>query len=311
VSPIADQLADIRPADRPPGACTLCGAALEPALTAHDRNRELSPERFDYARCTACGTLALVNVPADLGRFYPASYYELPDAGAMEGLRGVEQHKVDLLRRFVEPGRLVEIGPGAGVFAYAARRSGFDVTAVEMDERTSAHLRSAAGVEAINSSDPAGVLAGLPPSRAIAMWHVLEHLPDPDAVLAAAAANLEPGGALILGTPNPQALQFRLMGARWPHLDAPRHLFLVPLEALTQRAAAAGLRRVAVTTTDPAGRHWNLFGWEYGLRRRPAQGPPARAVALAALAFTLAMRPIEHRGMLGASYTAVFRKEPT
>jgi SAM-dependent methyltransferase len=251
-----------------------------------------------------------VDVPADLGRFYPPSYYELPEAAALERLQSFEAPRVELLRRFVRPRRLVEIGSGAGVFAYAARMAGFDVTAVEMDKRACVHLRSAAGVEAINSSDPARVLGELPPSPTIAMWHVIEHLPDPGSVLDAAAANLEPGGVLVIATPNPESLQFRLMRARWPHLDAPRHLFLMPLAALTRRAAAVRLQRAAVTTTDPAGRYCNFFGWQYGLRRRPAQGPMARPVAIAALAVTRAMRPIEHRAMLGASYTAVFLKEP-
>jgi 2-polyprenyl-3-methyl-5-hydroxy-6-metoxy-1,4-benzoquinol methylase len=289
--------------------CPLCGATAKLAFTAYDRNRELSEERFRYRRCTACRVLSLVDVPDDLDRFYPAAYYELPDPADLERLMPVEAHKVDLLRAWAAPGRLVEIGPGVGVFAYGARRAGFDVTAIEMDARTCKYLRDAVGVEAIHSSDPASALADLPPARAIAMWHVVEHLPDPWTVLDAAAANLEPRGVLLLATPNPEAAQFRLLRARWAHVDAPRHLFLLPLAALTERAAAAGLRRVAVTTTDPSGRHWNRFGWEYALRRRPAAGPPSRPVALTALALTLALRPFEHTALRGAAYTAVFVKD--
>ncbi len=288
--------------------CRLCGGRTEHGLEAFDRNRELSDERFCYRRCLDCATLSLVDVPRDLGRFYPPSYYRLPPAEELDRLIPTEAHKVAFLRARVEPGRLVEIGPGEGVFAYAARRAGFDVTAIEMDARACDHLRDAVGVRAINSDDPATVLAGLPPSRAIAMWHVLEHLPDPAGVLTAAAANLEPGGVLALGTPNPGSLQFRVLGARWAHVDAPRHLTLVPLEALRERLASTGLRQVAVTTSDPSGRHWNRFGWEYGLRRRPAAGPAPKSVELVALGMTLALRPVEHTGMRGAAYTAVFVK---
>jgi hypothetical protein len=128
-------------------------------------------------------------------------------------------------------------------------------------------------------------------------------------VLEAAAANLEPGGVLALATPNPESAQFRLLGPRWAHVDAPRHLFLLPLGAITGRAAELGLRRAAVTTSDPSGRHWNRFGWEYALRRRPAAGPPPRPLALAALGLTVALRPLEHSGMRGAAYTAIFVKE--
>jgi SAM-dependent methyltransferase len=290
--------------------CPLCGGAATLALTARDRNRELSDELFRYRRCQVCGVYSLINVPADLGRFYPSEYYELPDAARVDALVPAEMHKLELIRRFADPpGRLVEVGPGSGVFAYAARRADFDVTAIEMDERTCAHLRDTIGIQAVQSARPEASLTELPPSRAIALWHVVEHVPEPWALLDAAAANLEPGGALALATPNPDSLQFRLLRARWAHVDAPRHLFLLPLDAVRARAEAAGLRLAHVTTTDPAGRHWNRFGWEYALRRRPASGPASRPVAGAALGLTLAMRPLEHTGMRGTAYTAVFVKD--
>jgi SAM-dependent methyltransferase len=290
--------------------CPLCGGPATLALSARDRNRELSDELFRYRRCEACGVYSLVNVPADLGHFYPPEYYVLPDAGQLDALVPAEMHKLELISRFVSPpGRLVEVGPAGGVFAYAARQAGFEVTAIEMDERTCAHLRETVGIEAVQSAHPETALAELPPSRAIALWHVIEHVPEPWALLDAAAANLEPGGALTVATPNPDSLQFRLLRARWAHVDAPRHLFLLPLDAVRDRAEAAGLRLAHVTTSDRAGRQWNRFGWEYALRRRPAAGPVSRPVAGAALGLTLAMRPLEHTGMRGTTYTAVFVKD--
>ena len=300
----------VAPAQMPdPGGCPFCGGPAELGLEATDRNRELSDERFRYRRCLACGALSLMNVPHDLGRFYPSAYYELPSAADLDRVAPGEQHKVAMLGEHgALSGRLIEIGPGAGVFAYCARRAGFDVTAIEMDARVCAHLREAVGVEAIESDDPAAVLREQPRSRVIAMWHVIEHLPDPDAVLEVAATNLEPGGVLAVATPNPQSTQFKLMGAHWAHVDAPRHLILLPLDALTRRAEALGLRQVAVTTSDPSGRHWNRVGWEYGMRRRPAAGPAPKSVAWTALALTVALRPLEHSGLRGAAYTAIFVK---
>lgn len=308
--PTADQQAPDAPTlSADPARCPFCGGRAQPAFDAVDRNREISLQRFRYRRCTACATLSLVDVPQDLGRFYPQAYYVLPQAHELEQIARGEAHKVALIGRHVPGGRLVEIGPGTGGFAHAAQRAGFDVTAIEMDERAASHLRDGAGIEVVHSDDPAAALARLPPSRAIALWHVIEHLPDAAGVVDAIAANLEPGGVLALATPNPEALQARLLGARWAHVDAPRHLFLIALAALTERAAAAGLRRVAAFTSDPSGRHWNLFGWESALRRRPAAGPAPRAVTLAAMALTLAMRPLEHRALRGAAYTALFVRQ--
>ncbi len=291
-------------------SCRLCGEPAELALETTDRNVLISAERFRYARCRSCGTLSLVDVPADLGRFYQSLHYGQVEAAELTRVPAAEGHKLALIGRRVRPGRLIEIGTGTGAFAYAARHAGFDVTAIELDPQACEHLRETIGVRAIQSDDPAAALAGLAPARAIALWHTLEHLPDPGAVLDVATRRLEPGGVLALSTPNPESLQLRLLGPRWTHVDAPRHLALIPLASLTRRVAATGLRRVEVTTSDRTGRLCNWRGWEQGMLRRPRAGPAPKLVVGASLGMMLALRPIEETGLHGATYTAVFVKPP-
>ena len=120
-----------------------------------------------------------------------------------------ERYKLALIEPHAKSGRLVEIGPGPGTFALAAREAGYDVTGIEMDARSCEHLRASIGVGAVQTDSPAAALAELPRSNVIAMWHVLEHLRDPWACLDAAARNLEPGGVLAVAVPNPGAFQFR------------------------------------------------------------------------------------------------------
>ncbi len=288
-------------------ACPLCGGNATPHFATRDRNRGLSDEVFRYDRCERCETIFLVNVPADLGRFYPSEYYVLPSAEQLEQLRSAERHKLALVGAGGS-GRLVEIGPGAGGFAYAARRAGYDVTAVEMDARAAEHVRTVAGVDVVRSDVPHTALDALPPSRAIALWHVMEHLPDPWACLEAAARNLEPGGTLVIAMPNPDSFQLRVLGARWAHIDAPRHLFLIPAKTLLERAAGLGLECATLTARDRGGLYWNRFGWQQLLMRPGA--PKARTAAAIGfgLAGFLVMSPIELSDLRGATYTAVLRK---
>jgi hypothetical protein len=164
------------------------------------------------------------------------------------------------------------------------------------------------GVRAINSAEPEEVLATLPPSRAIAMWHVLEHVPRPFEVLERAAANLEDGGVLAIAMPNPQSLQFRVLGARWAHLDAPRHRFLIPVDTLVDRAGTYGLELVTMHTDDPFGRHCNRFGWEYALRRRPSDAPSSAMLRRASQVMEKILAPVERRGNNGAAYTVLLRR---
>jgi SAM-dependent methyltransferase len=212
------------------------------------------------------------------------------------------------LRQFGAGGTLVEIGAGFGLFARAARKAGFEVTAIEMDARCCDYLENVVGVDAICSDAPERALADIGPSRAIVLWHALEHLPRPWAVLERAVESLAPGGVLALAMPNPDSLQFRLLGTRWAHIDAPRHLFLIPFAALEARMMDLGLRLAHVTARDRAGRGWNSFGWEYALRRDPARRPPTIFTWTAAHILAQGLAPFERRGMNGTTYTAAFVK---
>lgn len=289
--------------------CGNCGGQLRPAFKVQDINRAIGDEWFRYRKCEACGIYALANIPEDLSLFYPESYYELPDSALLPALAPNESHKIEMIAPWKSGGRLVEVGPGAGVFSFCARQSGFDVTAIEMDRRTCEHMRSEVGVAAVESDDPASELDALSPLSVVALWHVIEHLRDPWGFIDAAAMSLEPGGVLALSAPNPDSVQFRTLGSRWAHVDAPRHLFLIPLSAIVDRAKRSGLRLVDETTGDPSGRHWNRFGWQMAMKGGPRGSSPGALTSGASLALTLALRPVEGSGMRGAAYSAIFVKD--
>ncbi len=290
------------------GACPICAATTSaPAFAVHDRNRLTSREDFHYRRCDACATVWLQDVPADLAAHYPADYHEFPEGEALAAAIRSEEPRVALVTAHVSGGRLVEIGPSQGVFSAAARKAGFDVTALEMDAECCAFLQGTLGVRAIRTSEPVAVLETLPPSRAVVMLHLIEHVPRPGALLAAVAANLQPGGVLAVATPNPLGLQARLLGRRWLHVDAPRHLTLIPLPALAGALDRLGLEQVSATAVDPVGLHLNGMGWERSLVAEPTlREGPRWAWTFSRLGAALA--PLERRGLRGATYTAVFRK---
>jgi SAM-dependent methyltransferase len=273
-----------------------------------DRNRGIAGQSFEYRRCRSCGTTFLHDVPADLGRYYPEDYYVLPARAELDRAAMGEAPRLEMLRSFVPRGPIVEIGAGFGVFSRAARRAGFDVTAIEMDGRCCEYLVDVVGVRALRSDTPERALADVGPTRAIVMWHVLEHLPRPWEVLEEVAGRLEPGGVFALAMPNPDSLQFRLLAGRWAHVDAPRHLFLIPFSALSARADELGLECRLLTTSDPASRGWNVFGWEYAIRRHPARRGSTLVTRTLSRLLALALSPLERRGMNGTAYTAVFVK---
>lgn len=291
-------------------SCPACGADAPESFRVGDLNRRLSRDEFVYRRCRRCGLVFLRPVPADLARYYPPDYYRPTETAAQLASESErEQYKVDLVRRFVQPGPLLEIGSGRGGFAYRAKQAGFEVTVIEMDEESCRFLTRELEITALPSDDPAAVLVRDEREyAAIALWHVVEHLADPWRVLDAAARRLRPGGVLVIATPDPDSLQFRVFGRRWLHLDAPRHLQLIPKRLLVEKARAARLEPELVTTRDEGAPELNAAGWQATLMNL-TNGPRTRLLAMwAGRALELAARPFERRGDRGAAYVIVFRR---
>lgn len=292
--------------------CPLCGNGTVAVMHAHDRNQRLSAETFAYAQCPRCRSLSLLNVPSDLGRYYPRAYYDVPTTlAALDARTAGDRYKVALIRQWIPTGRLIEIGPAYGMFARVAQLAGFQVETIEMDERCCAFLRDVVGVAVTQSDDVARALGGLAAADVIAMWHVLEHLPDPWEVMAAAAARLRPGGILVIATPNPGAMQFQLFGSLWTHLDAPRHLHLLSADLVAERGRALGLDTVCITMTDPGGIGWNSFGWAATLRNFFRVPVLRRLAYLGGRVVSKVAAPIERSGARGSAYTIVLRRAVT
>jgi SAM-dependent methyltransferase len=141
--------------------------------------------------------------------------------------------------------------------------AGFDVTAIEMNHDCVAFLNNTVGVLAIQSDDPAATLANMTDNfDVITLWHSIEHLPHPWDVIRRAAQRLNPGGILLVATPNPDSFEFSLLGGCWVHLDAPRHFYLLPPGLVQTIGSDCGLRMIRFTTNDKLSDILSNYAWE-------------------------------------------------
>jgi SAM-dependent methyltransferase len=293
-----------------PVICRLCGGVAKQRFRARDLNLNLSSWSFAYCVCGNCRTLQIAETPLDLAQFYPSGYYAIPNSRheLMAKAEG-ERFKLEIVQRFVRTGRLLEIGPAVGGFALLAKDAGFDVDTVEMDARCCEFLRDIVGVKATHSTDPAAYIKQSEPFDVIALWHVLEHLPNPRETLRAAAERLSESGVLVIAVPNPESFQFALFGTSWAHLDAPRHLQLIPARFLRRLVRGWGLSAVLETTSDVGGLGWNAFGWQMSLQNLARVAGLRYMPPLIGRVLCRISRPLERRGRRGSTYTMVLRKE--
>ena len=282
------------------------GEQAEHLFDAGD-NRGL-PGTFGYWRGPS-GHVFIGTVPENLGDHYEGGYQAIPETEAeLAAMAEVDRYRLDPVRKLMPAGRFLEIGPWIGLVAYSARRAGYDVSALEMDERCVA-LLNRVGVRATRTSDPATALAQSGETfDVVGLWHSIEHLPRPWKVIDAAAAALNPGGLLVVAAPNPESAQMRVLGRYWLHLDAPRHLHLMTAAQYEEIGKRRGLETVLCTSDDRLGEILDRNGWQVEVQRRLRGIPGLRSLARLPISRVLRRR---HRrpGMLdGAGFTLMMRR---
>jgi SAM-dependent methyltransferase len=223
-------------ADTTPLECPACGAT-ETAVFLQSRNG------YPIVRCSGC-RLAFTDArnappPASL---YPA--FDQSSAFLPRLLRrwlGIFVQQREAIVRSVKPcGRLLDFGCGSGAFARWMADGGYDV--VGLEPFSLGQPLQAERVLLLREPLESAV-AKVGRFDVITMWHVLEHLPRPIDVLRTLSRLLAPGGVFIVSVPNLLSWQSGLFGARWFHLDPPRHVIHFDAGTLEQTLAAAGMVR--------------------------------------------------------------------
>jgi 2-polyprenyl-6-hydroxyphenyl methylase/3-demethylubiquinone-9 3-methyltransferase len=169
--------------------------------------------------------------PAELARFGELASTWWDPSGPSRALHDLNPARLEYVRvrARLRGARVVDVGCGGGLLAEAMATEGADVLGIDLApavlEVARLHaLESGVLLDYRESSIEA--LAEREPDRfdVVTCMEMLEHVPDPAAIVAAAARLLKPGGTLFLSTLNrtPKAFALAIVGAEYVARLLPR-----------------------------------------------------------------------------------------
>ena len=207
---------------------------------------------YTYARCAGCGYLRLVDdaPPAEIEAIYSDSYFFDGVAGGYADylsqgplLRAHGKRYGQLLRRYGEPGKLLDVGSAAGFLLAGLRDCGWDAQGIDVNaamcEWGHTNLNVSIAKHSLERFETDEQFA------AVTMVQVIGHLFDIDEAFARASALTKQGGMWLIETWNARSLTARLLGAQWHELSPPSVRRVFTPESLASLAARHGMRQIA------------------------------------------------------------------
>jgi SAM-dependent methyltransferase len=257
--------------------CALCHRVETRDFLAQPRGPALA---YPLVECTHCHLVFQRDRPDE--RALELAYreaYGAPQRRFGEPVEAVvrlaRSARVRLAARLLPPGgRVLDVGCGRGVFLARMRERGFAVRGTELSQATARNADPSIPID-VGDLAPGRYAPGS--FDLISIWHVLEHLREPDTTLRAAREALVPGGHLLLAVPNLDSWQARFGGESWFHLDLPRHLFHFTPATLGGLLRETGFEVLRLTTGQ-----WEMdpFAWVQTALNRTGLRPNALYDAL-------------------------------
>jgi hypothetical protein len=197
--------------------------------------------------------------PAQIEAFYADYGLSYNGGGSSQGgnLDRYARRYLALVSRWRDGGRLVDVGSASNPFPNHAARAGYDTTVVDFTRPRG--LQANVGFIAGHMNDEQVLVGRSAAFDIVTSWAVMEHVLDPPRSAAVLAGLCQPGGLIIVSTPEAGTLLTRHAIGHSPWFYPPEHLNLISPRALGWMFDAAGCRLL----------HWGrleLSWWRYAAR---------------------------------------------
>ena len=265
-------------------ACPACDSASAQPAFGDGNRREGREGYWRFLRCATCQTLFLETLPDEawLRAGYESGEID-PVAPPPPPVRRWSDPLRDVARRFrrrphswpLEDGHgrsILDFGCLTGIKLREFQERGWRIAGVDLNQEAIAIARR----EWPEGTWHDGPLAEFRPAEkfdVVRADNVVEHLPDPLAILTQLRALLKPGGTLLLYVPAAEAPSLRLARERSSNVWMPYHLTLFSRQGLKRLLERAGYASASLEAFTPRG-WWSITARQLVARPGYARRPP-------------------------------------
>ncbi|MFC1621902.1 class I SAM-dependent methyltransferase [Patescibacteria group bacterium] len=227
--------------------CKICNSTKEDLLF-RAKNPDIG-DSFDIVSCTGCGLVKTKQKGSDISNYYTdTSYYAKGDScfNKIKKLFATIT-KVYLIERFKRGGKLLDVGCGDGKVLELFDNGNWKLYGIEPYGKPKNARATIHHVPFENTKLPDDTF------DVITLWHVFEHIINPNLVLRELNRILKKNGLLFLSIPNVESFSAKLFKNNWFALYPPVHIFHYSIDTIAKVLEKSGFEVKKV----------DKFSWEY------------------------------------------------
>ncbi len=212
--------------------CCICGSGehtvIYPGVTGGEdatvnrfRSTKSPFTKDQIVKCVGCGLLYVNPRPKE--HLIIKGCTEVEDSIYMEQdierELGFKKTYGWVMKYVKKPGKVLDVGTASGLFLSIAKRDGWDVLGVELNQGFCEFARKHYGIDVKQGPLETHKLKS-DSFDLVTIWDVIEHVPHPDETLKEINRVLKPRGHLALVYPDIGSWFARVLGSKWSSLNA-------------------------------------------------------------------------------------------
>ncbi len=204
--------------------CPLCEASNTAIL--------FSVKEYKYIKCNECQVVFLYPKPEtdtlNIIDTEDRTLYESNKNGAIDRIfRIVSESRAGTIEKFMKnkKGKALDIGCGIGTFLVDMEKGGWDIYGIELNEWAFTEAQKRIGKDRIFSKRLEDINFPNKNFDLVTLWHVLEHIEDPNSLIKEIKRILKEGSLLVIEVPNYDSFSLQLFKKDYFLHRIPGHLY--------------------------------------------------------------------------------------